>query len=352
MRVSLGSPRIAAGLAAGVSLAIMAGCGPANPPAQQGGSAAPGPAGAPAGFKVALVTSGSRSDGGWNAGAFKGLDEVKNALGLTDADVASIDNQKAAGQEEESLRAFAAKKYNMVIGHGFEYDEIAHKIEKDYPDTLFVISSGAKTGAHVTPIVLQLEDGAYLEGMLAAGMSKTGKLAEVGADEIPPVKSVFAAFEKGARAVKPGIVILHPVYTGDWEDPVKAKQATIPLLDQGADVVIQDLDSAAQGVFNAVQDANKQGKTIYALGTNKDQNGMAPDVVLASAPIDIGKAFVPIAKEARAGTFKPSDKPWDMKSGVIGFVYNPQLEPKAPADLKAKIEAARAKIVDGSLKTK
>jgi basic membrane protein A and related proteins len=346
--------RLTFGAVCCLCLLAAAGCGPANPPPASNAPAQPGTPGAtaPAGFKVALVTTGPRTDGGWNAGAFKGLDEVKTALGLTDADVASIDNQKSAGEQEESLRAFATKKFNMVIGHGHEYDEIAHKIEKDFPDTLFVISSGEKTGARITPIVLQLEDGAYLEGMLAAGMSKTGKLAEVGAEEIPPVKSVFTAFEKGARAVKPGIVILHPVYTGDWDDPVKAKQATIPLIDQGADVVMQDVDAAAQGVFNAVQDANKHGKTIYALGTNNDQNGMAPDVVLASAPIFIGKAFVAIAKEARAGTFKPSDKPWDMKSGTIDYVLNPRLEAKVPSDLKTKIEAARAKIVDGTLTTK
>ena len=336
-----------------LSLFIGAGCGPSptsNTPAASGDAASKG---APAaGFKVALVTTGPRTDGGWNAGAFKGLDEVKTELGLTDKDVASVDNQKSAGEQEESLRAFATQNFNVVIGHGHEYDEIAHKIEKDFPNTVFVISSGEKIGKNTTPIVLQLEDGAYLEGMLAAGMSKTGKLAEVGAEAIPPVKSVFTAFEKGARAVNPKIVILPAVYTNNWDDPNAAKQATIPLIDQGADIIMQDVDAAAQGVFNAVQEANKRGKAVFALGTNNDQNAAAPDVILASAPIYIGKAFVPIAKDVRAGSFKPSDKPWDMKSGTIGFVLNPQLSAKIPAGLKAKIDAAQAKIVDGSLAVK
>ena len=325
-----------------------AGCGPAEKPGTGQGTSSALPAGG--GFKIALVTTGPRSDGGWNAGAFKGLAEVKQALGIADTDIASVDNQKSAGEQEESLRAFATKNYNIVIGHGHEYDEIAHKICKDFPNTLFVISSGEKTDKNVTPIVLHLEDGAYLEGMLAAGMSKTGKLAEVGAEAIPPVKSVFAAFERGARAVKPSITILPAVYTNNWDDPNAAKQATIPLLDQGADVIMQDVDAAAQGVFNAVQEANKKAKNgspIYALGTNNDQNAAAPDVILASAPIYVGKAFISIAKEAKAGKLTPSGSPWDMKSGVIGFVLNPQLESKIPAALKAKIEAARKKLVDG-----
>jgi basic membrane protein A len=333
-----------------VVLAGAAGCAPQTSPGAP--PAAPG-AGTPgAGMKVALVTTGPRTDGGWNAGAFKGLEDVKRELGLSDSEVASVDNQKSAGEQEESLRAFATQGFNIVIGHGHEYDEIAHKIEADFPKTVFVISSGEKTGTNTTPIVLQLEDGAYLEGMLAAGMSKTGKLAEVGAEAIPPVKSVFAAFEKGARAVNPSIIVLPAVYTNNWDDPNAAKQATIPLMEQGADVVMQDVDAAAQGVFSAVQEANKKGKTIYALGTNSDQNAAAPDVILASAPIHIGKAFTAIAKQVKDGSFKPSDKPWDMKSETIGFVINPQLAARIPADLMRKIEAARAKILDGTLAVK
>ncbi len=343
-------PRLALAAISLASLFTVTGCGPASETPGNGGGPTKGAVSG--GFKVALVTTGPRTDGGWNAGAFKGLEEVKSDLGLSDKDVASVDNQKSAGEQEESLWAFATQGFNIVFGHGHEYDEIAHKIEKDFPATAFVISSGEKTGKNTTPIVLQLEDGAYLEGMLAAGMSKSGKLAEVGADAIPPVKSVFAAFEKGARAVKPSIVILPPVYTNNWDDPNKAKQATIPLIDQGADVIMQDVDAAAQGVFNAVQEANKRGKAVYALGTNNDQNGAAPDVILASAPIYIGKAFVAIAKDVRGGAFKPSDKPWDMKSGTIGFVLNPALASRIPADLKAKIESAQAKILDGSLAVK
>ncbi len=334
-----------------VSALCLAGCGPANNANTNGGTA-PNTAPATSGFKVALVTTGPRTDGGWNAGAFKGLDEVKQQLHLTDTDVAAIDNQKSAGEQEESLRAFAAQKYNIVIGHGAEYETIAQKIEKEFPNTVFVISSGAKMGQNTTPIVLQLEDGAYLEGMLAAGISKTGKLAEVGAEAIPPVKSVFAAFEKGAREVNPRITVLPPTYTNNWDDPNAAKQATLPLIDRGADVVMQDVDAAAQGVFSAVQEANKRGKSVYALGTNNDQNATAPDVVIASAPIYVGKAFVAIATQVKDGGFKPSDKPWDMKSGAIGYVLNPKLVDRVPANLRARIEEAKAKILSGSLAVK
>ncbi len=223
------------------------------------------------------------------------------------------------------------------------------RIAAQFPKTLFVVSSGEKGGANFTPIILKLADGAYLEGMLAAGMSKTHILACVGAEKIPPVQDVFTAFEKGAKAVDPNVKVLEPAYTGSWDDVKKAKDQTAALLNQNADVIMQDVDAAAKGVFNAVEEASKSGKSVFALGTNNDQNAAAPDVILASAPIFIEKAFVPIAKSVKDNTFKSSTTPYDMKSGVIGFVLNPQLAGKIPADLKKKLDDAQKKIVDGSL---
>lgn len=302
-------------------------------------------------FRVALVLSGLSSDNGWNAGAFNGLQEIAKELNLSKDDYAYVDNQTAAGDQEKSLRGFASKKYDMVIGHGNEYEESALKMESEFPKTMFIISSGRKVGTNTSPIVFLLEDGAYLQGMLAAGMSKTNVIGSVGAVEIPPLKSIFAAFEKGAKAVNPNIKVIPPTYTNSWDDPNKAKAATIALMEQNADIIMQNVDAASQGVFNAVQEKAKSGKRVFTLGTNKDQNAIAPDVILASAPIYNEKAFVLIAKQIKDGTFKPNDQPFDMKSGVIDFLLNPTLEAQIPADLKKKITAAQEQIIAGTLKT-
>ncbi len=296
-------------------------------------------------FKVGLVTSGPVSDNGWNAGAYKSLQSIKTELG------AEVQNVEApnAGQREESLRAYASKKFNVVIGHGAEFEELALKIEKEFPNTQFLISSGGKAGTNTTPIIYKLEDGAYLLGMLAAGVSKTGKLGAVGAMKIPPLERIFKAFELGAKAVNPNITLLPAVYTGSWDDPVKAGQQTKAVLDQGADVILQDVDAAAVGVFNAVKERNTAAKPIYALGTNSDQNAVAPEVVLASAPIFYDKTMVNLAKKVKDGNYKPSDTPIGMKDGAIGFVLNPQLAAKVPADLKAKVDTATKDITDGKL---
>lgn len=297
-------------------------------------------------FKVALVMSGPTSDNGWNASAYKALQAVQTELNLPKDNVAYVENAKTAGQQEENLRAYASKGYNIVFAHGSEYEDIALKLEKDFPKTLFVVSSGRKVSAHVTPVVLQLEDGAYLLGMLAAGMSKTNKVGSVGAMETVPVKSILGAFGAGATATKPGITVQPPVYTQSWDDPTAAKQAALAVINNGADVIMQDFDSAAAGVFNAVQENKSKG--VYALGANSDQNAAAPDVILASAPIYQDKVFVNIAKQVKAGTFKPNDAPYGMKDGYIDFVLNPKLESVIPPALKTKLDETKKKIQSGS----
>jgi basic membrane lipoprotein Med (substrate-binding protein (PBP1-ABC) superfamily) len=313
--------------------------------AGQSGTAAP----SASDFKVALVMSGPTTDNGWNAGALKALKDVQKELNLTDAQISYKENAKSPSDQNENLQAFASQGYTVVIGHGEEYQDIALKMESQFPKTHFVISSGSKLGKNTTPIVFKLEDGAYLLGMLAGGMTHTGKIGAVGAQKIPPVQSVFSAFALGAKAARPDVTFLPPVYTNDWDDVGKAKQATLPLIGQGADVIIQDLDNAAQGVFNAVQESSRSGKTVYALGTNNDQNAAAPDVILASAPIFLSPVFTEIVKEVRDGAFKPSKEPYGLQKKVIGFVINPQLASKIPPALKKKLDDAEKQIESGTL---
>ncbi len=329
-------------------IAAVAGCGRSNAPSVAA-SGAPGQKATGKPYKIALILSGSATDHGWNQDAVEAIHDVQTALNLPASSISIKEEATSPSQQQDNLRAYASQGYNLIFGHGEEYQAPALHMASQFPNTLFVISSGDKLATNVTPIVFKLEDGSYLLGMLAAGMSRTGKIAEVGAQEIAPVRSVFTAFALGAKAVNPNITILHPVYTNDWEDIGKAAQATQPLIQQGADVIIQDLDSASQGVFNAVQQSSTPSHPVYALGTNNNQNSSAPGVVLASAPINCSPVFVSIAKQAEAGTFKPSDTPYGLPQGVIGFVENPSLASRIPATLQAKITAAEKDIQSGKL---
>ena len=290
-------------------------------------------------FKVALLTPGPVSDAGWNALAYEGLLAIRDQLG---AEVAQIQT-KTPAEFEEGFRDFGRRGYGLVFGHGFEFQDAAAAVAPDFPRTVFITTSGNTVRPNVAPLRFMLEEATYLEGIIAASMSQSGKAGVVGGIEIPSVKSTIIAFTAGAKSVRPDFTVVTS-YVGNWEDVGAAKEAALALVRQGADFLFQNADAAGLGVFQAAQT-----KQIYAFGANKNQNDVAPDVVLASAVMNLPLAFVEVARQVKDGTFKAQIERLGMKDGVVSLIYNPRLESRIPADVKTRVEQTRAAIVGGTL---
>jgi len=296
-------------------------------------------AAAPSGLKVALLTPGPVSDNGWSALAYKGLQDIHDQLG------AEVANQEAAGSKiKDAMRTYAQQGYQLIIGHGFEYNEFGVQVAKDFPKTTFVSSSGSKTAPNAGAFRFNLEQGCYLGGMLAAKMSKTGTIGTVAVQNYPSIVSTLKAFEAGAKAVNPNIKIVPTVYFSTEGDVAKAKQATESVLAKGADVVIHQANAAVGGVFEACKEHN-----AWAIGTNADQNADKSGIVLGSAVIVAGPAFLDLAKAVKDGTYKGTVQLFGMEKGAIDFVLNPALAAKVPADVQKMIEDAKANIKAGKI---
>lgn len=292
----------------------------------------------PAGFQVALLTPGPISDAGWNAGAYEGLKAIEKELGASISQVQT----KTPSEYEEQFRAYASKGYSLCFGHGFEFQDAAARVAKEFPKTVFVTTSGSKAGPNQAPIVFELEQAAYLCGLVAGRMTKSAKAGMVGGVELPSIKSTFLAFEGGFKAGNPGGSAVS-VFTGSFEDVAGAKTATLALADKGADFIFQNADAAALGVFKA---ATERG--IWAFGTNKNQNALAPSV-LASAVIDMTRAYVEAARTVKEGRFDGKPIRYGLKSGVISFVLSPAAAGKVPAPVLDEVERAKKEIEAGTL---
>jgi basic membrane lipoprotein Med (substrate-binding protein (PBP1-ABC) superfamily) len=291
-------------------------------------------------FKVALLTLGKVDDAGWNALAYKGLQAIHTETG---ADVANKENSNGPAIKDD-LRSYAQQKYNLIIGHGYEYNAPSKEVGKDFPGTVFVATSGSDTAPNVGTVRFELEQGFYLAGILAAKMTKSGIVAEVaGEANIPPIESTFNAFDAGARSVNPKIQIKR-VYAGSSDDIAKAQQVTETVIGQGADVVIHQADNAAQGVFNACK-----AKHVYAIGANADQNANDSGEVIASAVIIADPAFVELAKEVKAGTYKGNVTKFGMAKGAIDFVINPAMKDKVPTDVVKLLDETKQQIIAGKV---
>ncbi|MCC6764254.1 MAG: BMP family protein [Deltaproteobacteria bacterium] len=296
--------------------------------------------GSTGGFKVALLSPGPISDAGWNAAAYEGLLAVRDRLG---AEISQVET-RTPSEFEQAYRDYARRGFRLVIGHGFEFQDAAAKVAPEFPNTVFLTTSGSTVRPNVAPIVFRLEEATFVLGELAARMAPDGAACAVGGMEIPSVKSTFIAFQAGAAHAKPG----YPVptsYLGNWDDVGAARTATLALIDRGCRFVLQNADAAGPGVFQA---AGERG--IYAFGSNRAQHEVAPNVVLASAVIDIPAAFVAIAREVKDGTFKSRIIEEHMADGAVAVVFNPALEGKIPADVRNALLRTEAAIRAGELK--
>src|SRR5262245_14619362 len=295
-------------------------------------------------FRVALLTPGSIADGGWNAGAYEGLEAIRDQLG---AEVRHVETRTPA-EFEEGFRDFANRGFDLVFGHGFEYQEAAARVGAEFPNTVFVTTSGSTVRANVAPMVFELEQATYLLGFTAARMSRSGALGLVGGRDLPSIRSTLVAFRAGALAARPDVRVSE-VFTGNFDDSAAAREAAQALLEEGADFLMHQANDAGRGVFLAVSERAQRGERVFAFGTNRNQNDMAPDVVLASATLDIPAAFVEVARRVREGRFVAEPLRLGLAEGIVAVEWNPRLEGAVPAELRAELEVLEARIRSGEL---
>ena len=302
-----------------------------------------GQSGAPPVFRVALITPGSIADAAWNSGAYAGLNLIRDSLQVEVSHVEA----RTPGEQEEALRTYATQGYNLVFGHGFEFQGPAERMGDNHPNTVFVVTSGERVSeaGNVVPMVFGIEEATYLAGMVAGGMTRTDKIGFVGGIELPPIKRGYEGWVNGAKAVNPG-VDSRVAYLNTFDDAAAGREAALAMIRIGVDMLHHNADQAALGLFQAV----KQSPGAFAFGANADQSALAPERVLGSVVIDLPKAFLAIAREVQSGRFRPKVEMFGIAGGVLRYDPNPALAASVPASLQARLRAASDSIIAGTLK--
>lgn len=289
-------------------------------------------------FRVALLTPGPISDQSWNGGAYQGLLRVRDSLGATVSHIQT----KTPAEFEEQFRQYGAQNYDLVFGHGFEFQDAALRVAPEYPRTIFVVTSGSSVGPNVAGIEFGFADASYLAGLLAGSVTKSNVVGVIGGSELPPVKESFAAFTRGAKAVNPKIAVLTS-YLGNWDDVSAGREQALAQIGRGADVIFQNADAAGLGVFQAARETKK----ALVVGSNSNQNAVAPDITIASVVIDLPHAFLTVAREVKARTFKPRLIRLGSESDVVTLVVNPAFQSHIPAAAMRVVDSVRRELAAG-----
>ncbi|MBE7463636.1 MAG: BMP family protein [Planctomycetes bacterium] len=295
----------------------------------------------PGAFSAALITPGDVTDGGWSQSAYTGLKQIEKELG------ARVQNAtaQASGLSSalDSLRTYLGEGTNVVFLHAGEWwrPQLVELAGKHPKAQIFVSGNDKDAEGNVAGLRFVLEDACYVLGYLAGKLTKSGVLGCVGPKKHPVIESTFEAFAAGAKEARPDADV-RIVWTDSWDDVAKAKEQTLALIGQNADLIFHNANNGARGVFEAVQEHKDKG--VLAFGSNDDQNALFPETILASAVLDIPKTFLDVAAQVKAGSFDGKTQIFGLPEGYVWVAFNPKLDAKIPAETKQACEALIAKI--------
>jgi len=248
-----------------------------------------------------------------------------------------VENVPEAADAERVIRDMVSQGNRLIFGTTFGYMEPMLKVAADSKDTKFEHATGYKTADNMRTYDSRTYEGAYMVGVIAGKMTTTGTLGVVASIPIPEVIRNIDSFTLGAQSQNPKIKT-KVVWVNKWFDPPKEAEGAQALIDQGADVLMQNTDSSA-----VLQTAEKAKK--YGFGWDSDMSKFGPNAHLGSAAIDWAPYYKKAVKDALEGSWKTGQVWWGVKEGAIDVV---SISDKVPAETKKLLETIKAGLKDGS----
>ncbi len=320
-----------------IAAATLAGCGKKEEAAPAAAPAASAPAAKAEPLKIAFAYVGPVGDGGWTYAHDNGRKAVQKEFG--DRVVTSfVEKVPESADAERVIRDMAAQGNKLIFGTTFGYMEPMLKVAGDTKDVKFEHATGYKQADNMRTYDSRTYEGAYMAGVIAGKMSKTGTLGVVGSVPIPEVVRNINSFTLGAQSVNPKVKT-KVVWVNEWFNPPKETEAATALINGGADVLFQNTDSSA-----VLQTAEKMGKRAF--GWDSDMTAYGPKAHLASAVINWGPYYIKSVGEALDGKWAGNTAAWwGVKEGAIDIV---SIAADVPDDTKKRIDEVKAGLKDGS----
>jgi basic membrane protein A len=321
-----------------VAAAALVGCGKKEEPAPAAAAPAAAPAPAPKAepLKIAFAYVGPVGDGGWTFAHDNGRKAIEKEFG--DKIVTSfVEKVPESADAERVFRDLAGQGNKLIFGTTFGYMEPMLKVAPDHKDVKFEHATGYKTAENMRTYDSRTYEGAYMAGVIAGAMTKTNTLGVVASIPIPEVVRNINSFTLGAQSVNPKVTT-KVVWVNEWFAPPKETEAATALINGGADVLMQNTDSAA-----VLKTAQERGKRAF--GWDSDMTAYGPQAHLGSAIINWAPYYIKATKDALEGTWSTGAVWWGVKEGAIDMV---SIADDVPAEIKAKIDTIRSGLKDGT----
>jgi basic membrane protein A len=327
----------------------------------------------PGTLKIGVVTDVGRvDDKNFNQYSYEGAKAAAAALGTT----AEYVVPKDASDYTADIQSFVDKNYNVIVTVGFNLGDATIKAAKANPNIWFIAVDVApcvdETGApdstfackgdaskllpKLIGIQFQEDQAGYLAGIVAASVSKTGKIGQLGGiNNNPAVVRYLQGYQLGAASYNPSIKVITDFFsTGDlgkaYGDPVFGKTFSDQFISQqGVDVLFQVAGGTGNGALDAACAAN-----IIGIGVDVDEYLSYPSAdkcIVTSAEKHLSSAVNQTITAISKGTAAGGVSKFNASNDGIGYSPFHNTSITIPADVQGKLDAAFAAMKAGTLKT-
>jgi basic membrane protein A len=287
-------------------------------------------------LKVGLVFEGPLDDGGWNSIWKQGGEKLKADVPGTE--VTYVANTTHGAQAQRAFRGLATQGYDLIVGTASGHDVDLLKVVDDFPDSHFAAFLGQKTRPNLARVDAAIEQGRYLDGVVAGSMAGNGKIGQILGYPVPYLLRGVDAFGLGVKSVNPDAT--QDILTiNSWHDPAKEHQAAEALADSGVDVLASNTNTPSVPAVAKARDINLIGQVA-------SKEDSAPDQWLSGFTYDFSKFLVKSVKDLRGGAWKPDLYYGDLSNGTIDMLPFGSSVPQSVID---KVERAREQLVSGDL---
>jgi basic membrane protein A and related proteins len=287
-------------------------------------------------LKIGFIYVGPRGDMGWSwqheVGRLAIEKEFGNKISTT-----FLENVNEGPDAERSIEQLARTGHKLIFTTSFGFMDATVKVAKKYPKLWFEHATGYKRDANLATYSGRFYEGRYIQGQIAAKMSKSGTLGYIGSFPIPEVIAGINATMLGAQSINPNIKV-KIIWANSWFDPAKEADAAKALLDQGADILMQHTDSPA-----AMQIAAQRG--VFAFGQDSDMIKFGEKAQLTAIINNWTPYYIERVQLALDDKWKTGDVWGGLKSNIVHMAPYTNM----PDDVKKMAMDTEAAIRDGKL---
>jgi basic membrane protein A and related proteins len=310
-----------------------------------------------------VTDTGGINDKSFNQSAWQGMQEaaaanpnitVKYLQSTTQSDYVT------------NINSFLGEKCGIIVTVGFLMAQATQTAAQKNPSQDFAIVDNAYTPPikNIDALLFNTVEDGYLGGYLAAGMTKTGKVATFGGMQLPTVTIYMDGYYDGVQAynAKHGthVQVLgwnettqKGSFTGDFTNQTKGQTVTQTFISEGADIIFPVAGNVGLGAAKAVQQADSAGGNVNMMWVDTDGCISAAQYCkyfITSVTKGIQTAVKDAVISAQSGQFKGGNFIGTLANGSVGLSPFHDFASKVPAQLQAELKTLQTEIENGTIK--